>query len=181
MILSKQNLKYLKNKNIDIPDEALFNQPVKILQFGAGALLRGLPDYFVDKANRKGIFNGRIVVVKSTNFGNSEAFNQQDGLYTLVMKGIDNGQNIEEIIVCSAISHILSATENWGEILKEVLNPELKIIISNTTEVGIQFVEEYIQKSPPISFPAKLLAILYERYKAFGGSNESGFVLYQQN
>ena len=74
---------------------ALFDLPEKVLQFGTGVLLRGLPDYFIDKANRQGIFNGRIVVVKSTSGGDTAAFEKQDGLYTLCIRGLQDGQTSE--------------------------------------------------------------------------------------
>ncbi len=176
MILSKSNLKAV-HAGVVVPDEGIFNLPEKVLQFGTGVLLRGLPDYFIDKANREGIFNGRIVVVKSTATGSSSEFDDQDSLYTLCVKGIENGQKVEENIICSAISRVLSATESWDEILKIAQNPEMKIVISNTTEVGIQLVKEEITLRPPASFPGKLLAFLLERFKAFGGSEESGMVI----
>src|ERR1700689_5441005 len=72
-----------KTGGLIMPDEKIFSLPEKVLQFGTGVLLRGLPDYFIDKANRQGLFNGRIVVVKSTDGGDSAAFDKQDGLYTL--------------------------------------------------------------------------------------------------
>ncbi|MVN20075.1 tagaturonate reductase [Mucilaginibacter arboris] len=177
MILSKSNLKEIQSQEVIVPDEAILSLPEKVLQFGTGVLLRGLPDYFIDKANREGVFNGRIVVVKSTSTGSSSEFDDQDGLYTLCVKGIENGQKIEENIICSAISRVLSAGEHWEEILKCAQKPEMKIVISNTTEVGIQLVKEDIKLSPPTSFPGKLLAFLVERYKAFNGSEESGMVI----
>jgi tagaturonate reductase len=148
-----------------------------VLQFGTGSLLRGLPDYFIDKANRQGIFNGRIVVVKSTNKGDSDAFDKQDGLYTLCVRGVEDGKKIEENIVCSSISRVLSARHEWSAVLECAHNPQMQIIISNTTEVGIQLVNEDIRNHPPVSFPAKLLAFLYERYIAFDGSKQSGMVI----
>ena len=63
------------------------------MQFGTGVLLRGLPDYFIDKANKQGIFNGRIVVVKSTDGGDATAFKKQDGLYTICVRGIEEWKN----------------------------------------------------------------------------------------
>lgn len=177
MILSKNNLKAIQYSEVIVPEEAIFNLKEKILQFGTGVLLRSLPDYFIDKANRQGVFNGRIVAVKSTAAGSPSDFDEQDGLYTLCIKGIENGQKIEENIVCSAISRVLSAAENWKEILECARNPEMKIVVSNTTEVGIQLVEESIDANPPASFPSKLLAFLFERYKAFGGSEASGMVI----
>jgi tagaturonate reductase len=177
MHLSKENLPSIQGKNIIKPAASIFSLPEKVLQFGTGVLLRGLPDYFIDKANRQGLFNGRIVVVKSTDSGDTGAFDRQDGLYTLCIRGIEDGHKIEENIICSAISRVLSARDQWQEILALARNPEMQIVISNTTEVGIQLVEDDIRRQPPVSFPGKLLAFLYERYKTFGGSPESGMVI----
>lgn len=177
MLLSRYNLRNVHSKKVTTPNEALFDLPEKVLQFGTGVLLRGLPDYFIDKANRQGVFNGRIVVVKSTGNGGSDAFDKQDGLYTLCVRGFDHGVKVEENIVCSAISRVLSAANEWSSVLECAHNPQMQVIISNTTEVGIQLVNEDIRKHPPVSFPGKLLAFLYERYIAFDGSDQSGMVI----
>jgi tagaturonate reductase len=92
--------------------------PEKVLQFGTGVLLRGLPDYFIDKANRNGLFNGRIVVVKSTDNGDTSTFDEQDNLYTLCVRGIEDNKLIEENIINSAISRVITAASNWGDVLK---------------------------------------------------------------
>lgn len=178
MQLSKENLKQIKTQpGLTIPEERLFELPEKVLQFGTGVLLRGLPDYFIDKANRQGIFNGRVVVVKSTAKGSTDAFEKQDSLYTLCVKGIEKDQILEETLINASISRVLSASEEWAEILQCAKNPELKLVISNTTEVGITLSDDDISASPPPSFPGKLLAVLYERYKAFKASHESGLVI----
>ena len=177
MVLSKKELDKIKSE-VEKPKANLFELPEKVLQFGTGVLLRALPDYYIDKANKQGIFNGRIVVVKSTSTGTADDFDNQDGLYTICVKGIENGINIEKSIINASISRVLNARSEWKEILKCAHNPEMKIIISNTTELGIELVEEDDIKSlPPVSFPAKLLAFLYERYKAFNGASESGMVI----
>jgi tagaturonate reductase len=178
MNLSKKELSAIKTPGVVKPGPALFDLPEKVLQFGTGVLLRGLPDFFIDKANRQGVFNGRVVVVKSTDSGGADAFDRQDSLYTLCVRGIEGGKSIEENIINSAISRVLSARSQWLDILQLAHNPEMQLIISNTTEVGIQLVEEdSIRNTPPISFPGKLLAFLYERYQTFKGSPDSGMVI----
>jgi tagaturonate reductase len=177
MNLSKENLSAIRETGLVKPGAALFELPEKVLQFGTGVLLRGLPDYFIDKANRQGLLNGRIVVVKSTDSGDAGVFDRQDGLYTLCIRGIEDGRKVEENIICSAISRVLSARDQWMEILALARRPEMQIVISNTTEVGIQLVEDDIRREPPASFPGKLLAFLDSRYRAFGGSPESGMVI----
>jgi tagaturonate reductase len=177
MILSKYNLKRINVTGLEIPGEQIFELPEKVLQFGTGVLLRGLPDYFIDKANRTGVFNGRVVVVKSTDTGTVDDFDKQDNLYTIYSKGIVNGEEVSMQIISSAISRVLSAANEWDAILEVAKNPELQVIISNTTEVGIKLVKEDVRKYPPASFPGKLLAVLYERYQAFNGSADSGLVV----
>lgn len=179
MQLTRENLKKIKMQGgIEVPDDKLFDLPEKVLQFGTGILLRGLPDYFIDKANKKGIFNGRIVVVKSTSKGGVNEFAAQDGLFTHFVKGIEDGRKIEEVHINASISRVLSAGEEWKEILQCAHNKAMQLIISNTTEVGIVPSDDDIKKeTAPPSFPGKLLAFLYERYKALGGSEESGMVI----
>ncbi|MNK00620.1 Altronate oxidoreductase [compost metagenome] len=176
MILSKDNLKLIATENVVVPNAQIFQLPEKVLQFGTGVLLRGLPDYFIDKANREGVFNGRVAVVKSTG-GNTSEFDAQDALYTLCVRGIENGLPVSENIISSAISRVIAAEKDWQAILDIAKSEELQIVVSNTTEVGIQYVEESINANPPSSFPAKLLAVLYERYHAFKGAQDKGLVI----
>lgn len=151
--------------------------PEKVLQFGTGVLLRGLPDYFIDKANKAGIFNGRIVMIKSTDKGNTDAYTEQNNLYTHCIQGIMQGRRVEEYIVNSAISRVLSAAAEWEEILACATYPEMEIVISNTTEVGITLSDDDVHAAPPASFPGKLLAFLLRRYEHFNGDGGKGMVI----
>jgi len=177
MKLRTENLKNINAERVIIPAENLLTLPEKVLQFGTGVLLRGLPDYFIDKANGQGIFNGRVVIVKSTGNGDTSDFDEQDSLYTIGVRGIENGEDVNENIISSAISRVISAEKDWSAILEVAKSPELKIIISNTTEVGIQLVNESVEGNPPASFPAKLLSVLYQRYHALGGAAATGMVI----
>ena len=178
MQLSKENLRNIPSgSTVVVPDEKIFSLPEKVLQFGTGVLLRALPDYFFDKANRAGIFHGRVVVVKSTPLGGTEEFDEQDNLYTVCVRGIENNEKLEEFIINSSISRVISAKGAWSSILQCAHNRELGIVISNTTEVGITLTNDDIHLSPPRSFPGKLLSFLFERYKAFNGSDESGLII----
>jgi tagaturonate reductase len=136
----------------------------KVLQFGTGVLLRGLCDYIIDKANKKGIFNGSVVVVKTTGADVSE-FTNQDNLYTICVRGIENGKTIEEDVVVESISRVLSTKTHWEEVLKTAENADIQIVVSNTTEVGLQYMEEPVLGVCPESFPAKLTAWLYKRFE----------------
>jgi tagaturonate reductase len=176
--LFRENLRQLRSQPaLVVPDDSVFQLPEKVLQFGTGAFLRGLADYFIDKANRRGVFNGRIVVVKSTDDGDLKAFDRQDNLYTICTRGIDDGEVKEENIISSAISRVLYAKTQWSLVLDLAKNPSVSIVISNTTEMGIKLVQDDIYQWPPVSFPGKLLAFLYARYVAFGGNPDYGVVI----
>lgn len=173
MMLNKNTYATINTDNAD----TLFALPEKVLQFGTGVLLRGLPDYFIDKANKQGLFNGRIVVVKSTDQGVTDAYAAQDGLYTLLEKGIENGLPVERTTINASISRVVSAKTEWQAVLDCAANPAIQIIISNTTEVGITLLASDANSLLPESFPGKLLHFLMERYRVFNGSMESGLVV----
>lgn len=175
MQLSKNSLSALDSAIL--PRSNTFELPEKVLQFGTGVLLRGLAEYFIQKANDNHQFNGRVVVVKSTEGGDPSAFEKQDGLYTICIRGIENGVVVNTNMVCAAISRVISAGSHWASIMELMRNPEIKLIVSNTTEVGLRLELESIFQAPPHSFPAKLLALLYERYRYFKADAGVGFVI----
>lgn len=175
--LSKKILQQLTAENSSVPYVTVFDLPERVLQFGTGVLLRGLPDHFIDQANKKGIFNGRILVVKSTATGGTDAFARQDGLYTILEKGVVNGAVQEHTYLNAAISRVVAAAEQWPEILAAAANPHLQIIISNTTEVGIVWDEADVTAAVPVSFPGRVLAFLEERYRVMNGAADEGMVI----
>jgi len=178
MVLSRNTLSLLRDSGADVPTDALFALPERVLQFGTGVLLRGLPDYFIHKANKAGIFNGRVVVVKSTGNGGTDNFAAQDGLFTHSIRGIQGGEPVSETVINASISRVLSAASDWAEVLSLATRAELQIVVSNTTEVGLTLLpSDNIFAAPPQSFPAKLTAVLLARYNALGGTAESGMVI----
>lgn len=177
MTLNRKTLHSITNKSVETPSASHFELPEKVLQFGTGVLLRGLPDYFIDKANRQGVFNGRVVVVKSTDHGTTKDFDDQDCLYTLNIKGIENGETIARTVISSAISRVLTASKEWQQVLDLAASPELEVVISNTTEVGITLTEDSINSAPPQSFPGKLLSVLHHRFTTFNGAADKGLVI----
>jgi tagaturonate reductase len=160
-----------------LPTKEQLGYPEKVLQFGTGVLLRGLPDQYISEANRAGKFCGRVVVVKSTQQGTTDAFVDQDGLYTVCVKGIDNGNLVNQAYVNASISRVLSATEDWAAILEFAKADDLSVVTSNTTEVGIVYTEENILDGVPSSFPGKLLAILHARFIHYNGDPSKGLVI----
>jgi tagaturonate reductase len=156
--------------------EELIQLPEKVIQFGTGILLRALVDYLIDKANKKNFFNGRAVIVKST--GNSvDEFINQDNLYTVLEKGTFNGKSFEQKNVIACISRVLPARQQWKQVLQCAADPDIEIVVSNTTEAGLTFEEEIINNEAPKSYPGKLMAYLWQRYKVFNGDEGKGMIV----
>ena len=159
---------------VSLPSPSLLELPERAVQFGTGAFLRGFIEYFIDSANRSGSFDGRIVAIGSTGSGRDDVVNSQQGLYTLVTEGLENGRAVREFRLISSLSRALSANDDWKDVLELARNPEIALVFSNTTEVGIALDPDDELGEPPRSFPGKLTAFLYERARTFGYSAESG-------
>jgi len=147
----------------------LKDAPEKVLQFGDGNFLRAFTDYFFDVANEKAGWNGKIVLVQpnSPDPARADSFNVQDGLYTLYLRGLVDGQKVDERRVMSVVSRCLNARRDFAEILKVGISDDLEYIVSNTTEAGIVYDSgAKFEDMPPASFPAKLTRVLYERFRA---------------
>jgi tagaturonate reductase len=159
-------------------DATLLQLPEKAVQFGTGAFLRGFVEYYLDVANRAGLFNGRVVAVGSTGSGRDRVFNEQDGLYTLAVRGVDDGRTVNEYKLITSLSRALSAADEWDAVLELAHSPALELIFSNTTETGIQY-DDGDEPGPgaPRSFPGKLARFLYERARQFDYSADSGVVV----
>ncbi len=166
-----------RSSAVQFPPVSVLDLPERAVQFGTGAFLRGFVEYFIDEANRSGAFDGRIVAIASTGTGRDDIVNRQDGLYTLLTEGVENGRPVREQRVISSLSRALSANSEWGKVLELARNPEIALVFSNTTEVGITLAPDDELDDPPSSFPGKLTAFLYERARTFGYSAESGLTV----
>ncbi len=145
----------------------LRDAPEKIMQFGEGNFLRA--DYFFDVSNEKSGFNGKAVLVQPIASGLSDMINEQQGLYTLYLRGSEKGQKVDLKRVISSCSRAINpyAEKGWDAVLDLAKSPDLEIIVSNTTEAGIVYdPASTFEQTPPVSFPAKLTRVLYERWKA---------------
>ena len=177
-VLPHLNADFLKHHPDLSPEGTAEGLPERVLQFGAGVFLRGFVDWMIDGMNRKGLFRGRVVVVASTNPGAVVTLNRQGGAYTHLERGIENGRMVEEKRVVTAISRGIDPRKEFDEYLKCAHNPNLRFIVSNTTEAGIVYRAEDRQSDrPPISFPAKLTRLLIERYNAVQDDMSKGFVI----
>src|SRR5438034_265893 len=129
--------------------------PERVLQFGTGMLLRALCAASVDAANSAGAFSGRVAVIQSTPQGQARAINAQDGLFTLVERGLEQGAPVERTRLVGAISRALVADAEWHAVRDLVARPELQVIVSNVTEAGFRL---------DASFPARLTDLLHTRF-----------------
>ncbi len=121
-------------------------------------------DDFFDIANEKAGFNGKVVLVQPIAMGLTDLINQQQGLYTLYLRGSQNGQKVDDKRVISAVSRCVNPYGDWDKVLELARSEDLEIIVSNTTEAGIVYdPESGFDQAPPNSFPAKLTVVLYER------------------
>lgn len=153
------------------------NYPEKVLQFGEGNFLRAFVDWMIDKANRDGIYQGSIVLCQPIAQGLKDMINAQDGVYTLAMRGAENGQPVENIEVITSVSRCINPYENYEDLMEIARSTDLEVVVSNTTEAGIAYHEgDRLTDRPPVSFPAKVTAFLYERYKAFNGDPQKGLL-----
>ena len=178
MLLQEELLHTYEHQEISLPSPDALQLPEKVIMFGTGVLLRGLPAHFIETANRQGVFNGRIVMVKSTDGGDASPFTHQQGLFTHIIQGYRHGQKVDEAFVNASISRVCSARNEWGSIKALARDPDISVVISNTTESGIVLVaEDSIHAEPPVSYPGKLLALLHERYIHFKGDPERGWVI----
>ncbi|MDQ6530320.1 tagaturonate reductase [Flavobacterium sp. LHD-85] len=153
-------------------------QPIKVVQFGEGNFLRAFVDYAFDKLNKEVDFNAGIAVVQPLKDGMVNMINDQDGLYTLFMNGIKKGEKIQDIVLINNIVKTINPYTEFANYLALAKEEELQFIVSNTTEAGIEFIEsDTPDMKPPVSFPAKLTVLLYERFKHFNGDASKGVTI----
>jgi len=158
-------------------DPSSFDRPIRVAQFGTGVLLRGLIDFIFQKANDNGYFTGQIAMIRSTSSDISE-FVDQDGIYTVVETGLNEQQEIQiHSTVVHCVSEVWSVMEDGNHLKNLFASPKLQLVISNTTEIGLAYQEEFIREGSPVSFPARLTALLYHRFQVLGSSQDSGLMI----
>lgn len=152
--------------------------PIKIVQFGEGNFLRAFIGYAFQELNKAVDFNAGVAVVQPIDKGLVNMLNDQDGLYTLFMKGVKKGEEIQNVELISNIVKAVDPYANFNDYLSLAKEESLEFIISNTTEAGIAYVSsDTMEMKPPTSFPAKLTVLLYERFKHFNGDPSKGLTI----
>ena len=165
--MEKLNYEVLKKSGYE--GYILENAPEKVMQFGEGNFLRAFVNYWFDLANEKTGWNGKCCLVQPIAPGLAKLINEQEGLYTLYLRGSEKGQKVDDKRVISSVSRCLNPYEEEGyaEMMKVAVSDDLEIIVSNTTEAGIVYDPACaLTDKPASSFPGKLTQVLYARYQA---------------
>ncbi len=152
-------------------------RPVKVLQFGEGNFLRAFTDWVIDILNEKTDFNGNVQIIQPIAQGMATQINEQDGLYHVILNGIENGKPTRTIRLIDSVVGVLNPYLDYNAFLKTAENESLEFIISNTTEAGIAFEESDTLETLASSFPGKLTALLYHRFKHFSGDPTKALII----
>lgn len=153
--------------------------PEKVIQFGEGNFLRAFVDYMFDEINAKGLFEGGITLVQPIPGGDflRNILNEQEGLYTLIARGRENGEKVAAKRLITCVNRCINPYVDFETYNNCAKNPELRFVVSNTTEAGISWEEEaMVEGKPQDSFPAKVTNFLYTRFKEFNGDKAKGLV-----
>ena len=152
--------------------------PTKVIQFGEGNFLRAFVDWIIWNTNKATGFNAGVVVVQPIERGMVDMLNSQDGLYHVNLQGIDKGQSVDSIEMIDVINGGLNPYTQNEEFMALAENPDIRFVISNTTEAGIAFDPACrLEDKPASSYPGKLTQLLYRRYEHFKGDLAKGFII----
>ena len=154
-------------------------RPEKVIQFGEGNFLRAFVDWIIFNMNEKTDFNGSVVVVQPIENGMIDMLNGQDCLYHVNLQGLDNGEPVNSLTKIDVISRALNVYTQNDEFMRLAEQPEMRFVISNTTEAGITFDPtcKFTDK-PASSYPGKLTQLLYHRYEYFKGDMSKGLIVF---
>lgn len=153
-------------------------RPVKVLQFGEGNFLRAFVDWQLDVANEKGVIDTSVAVVSPRFKYNPtiETLEKQDGLYHVCLEGVEKGEPKKENRLVSVISHVFSPKEKEDLYKTIITSPELRFVVSNTTEQGIKYEDDDASSLFAATYPGKVTALLHHRYKHFNGDKTKGLI-----
>lgn len=173
-----KKLSYQTLEEIQYDGYLLKEAPERVMQFGEGNFLRAFVDYFIDVLNEKAGFDSKVVLCQPIAPGLADVINEQEGLYTLFLRGFQNGEAVNKKRVISCVSRCLNPYQNYEEVLACADNPDLRFITCNTTEAGIVYDPScQFADCPASSFPGKLTQFLYRRFQTFGEVAGKGFIV----
>lgn len=154
-------------------------RPERIIQFGEGNFLRAFVDWIIFNMNEKADFNSSVVVVQPIERGMIDMLNGQDCLYHVNLQGLDKGEVVNDLTKIDVISRALNPYTDNEAFLALADQPEMRFVISNTTEAGIAFDPSCrLEDAPASSYPGKLTQLLYRRFKTFGGDMSKGLIIF---
>ena len=154
------------------------HHPLRVMQFGGGNFLRAFCDWMFDVLNKTTDFNGSVAVIKPTERGDYTELKNQEGLFHVALDGIRNGKLVSEVTLVESVSKVIQPYTEWDDYLALAEQPEMRFIVSNTTEAGIKFSSSDKQTDcPPHEFPGKLTLWLYHRFNYFKGAADKGCIV----
>ncbi len=176
-LLNRSNLQHLGVPSAKVACGPLSRFPERVVQFGEGNFLRAFVDWKIDELNAAGSFGGSVLVAQPIKQGMAAELQAQDGLYTVLLRGVEGGKVVESRRVVTAINRAINPYEQWAELVKAFRGDVLRFVVSNTTEAGIAYLDE--AHKPGVcqdTFPAKVAALLFERFEAVKGDATKGLV-----
>ena len=151
----------------------------KIIQFGEGNFLRAFVDWIIWKTDKATDFNAGVVVVQPIDKGMVDVLNGQDGLYHLNLQGIDKGTPVDSLEMIDVITRGINPYSDFDSYISLAENPDIRFVISNTTEAGIAFDPACrLEDCPASSYPGKLTQLLYRRFRHFNGDMSKGVIIF---
>lgn len=167
-------MKTLNRKNVtDTP-----KHPERILQFGEGNFLRAFVDWMVQRMNERVGFDSSVAIVQPIAQGMADLINRQDGLYHLVLEGMKDGEAVRETELINCVTRCINPYDEFASYQSLVESSDLRFVVSNTTEAGIQWADgETLDMQPQPSFPGKMTALLYHRFRTFKGAPDKGLIV----
>ena len=176
-------LSYQTLKEKEFTGYLLKEAPERVIQFGEGNFMRAFVDFFIDNMNEKADFNSKVVLVQPIApipgaFDLKDAINEQEGLYTLYLRGCENDEKVNKKRIISCVSRCLNAYTDFDAVMACAENPQLRFISCNTTEAGITYDPACrFEDRPASSYPGKLTQFLYHRFQTFGSQPGKGFLI----
>ncbi len=154
-------------------------RPERIIQFGEGNFLRAFVDWIISNMNEKTDFNSSVVVVQPIEKGMVDALNAQDCLYHVNLQGLNNGEVVNSFRMIDVISRAMNPYSHFNDFIALAEQPDMRFVISNTTEAGINFDPSCkLDDAPASSYPGKLTQLLYHRFKHFNGDVSKGLIIF---
>ncbi|MEM6884786.1 MAG: tagaturonate reductase [Verrucomicrobiota bacterium] len=167
----------MKNLNRQTVSD-LSSRPERVIQFGEGNFLRAFVEWIIQGMNQKQDFNASVAIVQPIAQGLGDMINAQDGLYHLILEGMENGEPKRSVELIDCVSRCINPYSEYTAYQQLIESPDIRFIVSNTTEAGIQWADgETLDMQPQPSFPGKMTALLHHRFTKFEGAADKGLVI----